>query len=631
MNNYKIGQMAFFYHSSELVLGLMLRVQGNQLEFVDSKGGKYLLPPSRICLQGSQIHDVDHAIEALECFAEQILNQTSILAEIQAALADQQGRTFQDILQALAPFNDAKMFAAFQLLISQSTIFSHKKGVFRLLSAEEQLQARHLASQKKARLTYLEQVSAWLKDPQSSLDADVQDTLAKELRSLQQEQQPHDLAAVIKKHSSICSEKLILLRRHLGDLPLEPDQILDASALAVLHSKNIWHELPSYDCSRTLASVDAFCIDEIDTLDYDDAISFSQLDDSWLLGLHIADVASMIPVGSKMFEDVLDRASSIYLPHKKVNMLPQELCQDRCSLKAGQERPVLSLYCHLDAELKLQSWMFKQESIKVQANLNYKAMDAQISQLPFSKLKLFADKLNSEREFAHSKASHQYQLKVEDGKIRMARIELQSPARLMMEELMILYNRLFAQSASEHHLNLIYRNINSFEEQEPNFADPKSSYPNPPAQAYLSPKPKYHNGIGAKAYLHATSPIRRAVDLINQAQFTAFLKEETAYYDLDSLERLIPQIEKRLRLQRETQRLSERYWLLSYLEEKWLNIPLTASLVRSFARGCLFELIPWGMKILVDCDVVPEKGYEVKLVLTMVDAINGYCKADLIF
>lgn len=307
-------------------------------------------------------------------------------------------------------------------------------------------------------------------------------------------------------------------------------------------------------------------------------------------------------------------------------MLPRFLCEDNCSLKAAQPRPVLSLYCEIDEQQHIGSWHFKLESLKVRANLSFKDADALVSTSLWNKLKLFADQLHSERDFTPPKAKFYYQLKVEGSQIRIVRTDLHSPARLMMEELMILYNRLLASVASDNMLNLIYRNVDTGEAQDQ--AD-NGSFP-ARAQAYLSPEPKYHNGIGVKAYLHATSPIRRAVDLINQAQFAAWLKNEPAFYSQADLEELIPKIEKRLRSQRETQRISERYWLLKYLQANSMHTPINAIMVRSFSRGCLFELIPWGFRIVVECDDLPHPDEEVKLVLTEVNPLKGYCRADII-
>ena len=95
-------------------------------------------------------------------------------------------------------------------------------------------------------------------------------------------------------------------------------------------------------------------------------------------------------------------------------------------------------------------------------------------------------------------------------------------------------------------------------------------------QAYLSTEAKFHPGVGVQAYLHATSPIRRFTDIVNQAQFSALLAGNGQCFSRQDLEELIFSIEKRLQLLRAVAHRSERYWLLRWLEQKHLGEPLDA-------------------------------------------------------
>lgn len=620
------GRMAFFYHRSELKLGLLTAVHDNVLELTDTDGQKHRFPHSRICLSSSAVFSTDDPLAQLQRFQNQMQEQADILIKIKELMQDHVGRSFAQIMQQLGSMTDAQTFSAFYQLSCLNTVFSHKKGVFHLLTPVEQQEAEAAQREKQARSDFLSRVQQWLSQPETRLDEGTKAQLAQELRDLQQEDSHHDLTVLLKKHSSHQPQQLIALRRSLGDLPLQEDHVLDGSGLPLLHADQIWSQGFDMATDRPLAEVEAFSIDDIDTQDFDDAISLTPLEDRWILGVHVSDVASALPLGSPAFADAVSRASSMYLPHIKVNMLPTFLCEDKCSLKAAQPRPVLSLYCEIDGQQQIGAWHFKLESLKVRANLSYKEADTLITTKPWNKLKLFADKLYSERDFASPKAKFHYHLKVEGSQIRVLRTDLHSPSRLMMEELMILYNRLLACTASDNQLRLIYRNVDSGEAQS---SDANGSSA-PRAQAYLSSEPKFHNGIGVKAYLHATAPIRRAVDLVNQAQFAAWLRGEPAFYSQADLDALIPRIEKRLRLQRETQRQSERYWLLKYLQANCMHTPINAIMVRSFARGCLFELVPCAFRIVVECDDLPHPDEEVKLVLTQIDPLKGYCRADLI-
>jgi len=204
----------------------------------------------------------------------------------------------------------------------------------------------------------------------------------------------------------------------------------------------------------------------------------------------------------------------------------------------------------------------------------------------------------------------------------------------MIEELMVLFNRLMAAQASENKLPILYRNINSFEEHDQCEEDTAPDQAVTPgqtgSQAYISTQPAFHPGIGAKAYLHASSPIRRIVDLINQYQFTSWMDGKSTPFDTQWLDAVVPTIEKRLLLHREIVRQSERYWLLRYLKQEWLQRPLDAVLIKSSRRGYVFELLPWRKRIIASCDTHPPVGYELKLLIYAVDDVNQICLADVI-
>ncbi|MGD9689974.1 MAG: ribonuclease R family protein [Phycisphaerales bacterium] len=80
-------------------------------------------------------------------------------------------------------------------------------------------------------------------------------------------------------------------------------------------------------------------IDPPDAKDYDDAIHISRLPHGgWELGVHIADVAHFIPIGSPLDEEARARGNSCYLPRHVIPMLPEVLSNGICSLQEGVPR-----------------------------------------------------------------------------------------------------------------------------------------------------------------------------------------------------------------------------------------------------------------------------------------------------
>jgi len=80
-------------------------------------------------------------------------------------------------------------------------------------------------------------------------------------------------------------------------------------------------------------------IDPESARDYDDAISLRELPDGNMeLAVHIADVSYYVRPGSALDCEAALRGNSTYLPDRVLPMLPPRLCDDLCSLRAGEDR-----------------------------------------------------------------------------------------------------------------------------------------------------------------------------------------------------------------------------------------------------------------------------------------------------
>ena len=55
------------------------------------------------------------------------------------------------------------------------------------------------------------------------------------------------------------------------------------------------------------------------------------------MGVHIADVAFFVPPGSALDAEARERGTSVYLVDRVIPMLPRLLCEQLCSLNAGEE------------------------------------------------------------------------------------------------------------------------------------------------------------------------------------------------------------------------------------------------------------------------------------------------------
>jgi len=205
-----------------------------------------------------------------------------------------------------------------------------------------------------------------------------------------------------------------------------------------------------------------YSIDPLGCKDIDDALSFDHVNNK--IGIHIADVNYTIDKLNINY----NKYSTIYAPHKTINMLPDELAYNSCSLLEGYIRPVISCWI----EIETGKYTFKREFIKVLKNYCYEEVSHDLikSNNAINEIYEFSKIINDKSNYVESvKSSHE-----------------------MVEVYMIFINNKIATILQND--NIIFRN------QEPcEFA--KYSYDN-----------KGHDHMKLTHYTHFTSPIRRIVD-----------------------------------------------------------------------------------------------------------------------
>lgn len=112
---------------------------------------------------------------------------------------------------------------------------------------------------------------------------------------------------------------------------------------------------------RDFRKVLTFTIDPEDAKDFDDALSIQKLEDGlWEIGVHIADVAHYVPVGSALDEEALKRATSVYLVDRTIPMLPEKLSNGVCSLRPNEDKLTFSTVFKMnDAGEVKDTWIGK--------------------------------------------------------------------------------------------------------------------------------------------------------------------------------------------------------------------------------------------------------------------------------
>lgn len=324
-----------------------------------------------------------------------------------------------------------------------------------------------------------------------------------------------------------------------------------------------------------LRDLPTFTIDGPQTRDYDDALSLEILDDELRLGIHISDVASIISPESIIDQAALERAASLYLPRKLIPMIPHILSQDMLSLKKDCDRPTLSLIANFDKDYNLLDYRFVPSVIRVHHQLTYDEVDEELEkEASFQKLHRLSRHLDQNRTNQDALNLSLPELYVKFNENASLSIELfdqKTPARMIIAELMILYNWLAARFCSENKIPIFFRTqaepIERFPEEslEHIFYIFQQRRKLSPLQISTSPNP--HSSLGLDVYTQVSSPIRRYLDLMVQRQMTDFLVGLNPTFDEKGLDEIRMTVGPVLKHIDTIKRNRLRYWTIKFLRQ----------------------------------------------------------------
>ena len=307
---------------------------------------------------------------------------------------------------------------------------------------------------------------------------------------------------------------------------------------------------------RDMRDVLTFTIDPADAKDFDDAISFADNGDgTYQIGVHIADVSFYVKPGTKTDEDAYKRGTSVYLVDRVIPMLPEELCNDKCSLRPGEEKLCMSVIFTMDDEAKVLKFKICRTVIRSDARLDYDQAQAIIESqnqtddtltrenreggisdlnaglmLSITTLNRLAAKLRAERIANGALTIEQEETRFRlDEHLHPVDIYFEQPneAHHLIEEFMLLANRTVAKSAGSGR-PFVYR-VHDLPDSEKleevkKFKRKMGSRISQQtidlltfraqAKAVYSTYNIGHYGLAFTHYTHFTSPIRRYPDLM---------------------------------------------------------------------------------------------------------------------
>ncbi|XP_024947689.1 exosome complex exonuclease RRP44 isoform X2 [Cephus cinctus] len=337
-----------------------------------------------------------------------------------------------------------------------------------------------------------------------------------------------------------------------------------------------------------LRHLDICSVDPPGCTDIDDALHCRDLENGNLeVGVHIADVSHFIRPGTALDDEAALRATTVYLVDKRIDMVPELLSSNLCSLRGNEERFAFSCIWEMDHDANVIEKKFCKSIIRSRQAMTYEEAQLKIDDktqkdaIAFSlrRLNELAKKLKKRRmdNGALVLASPEIRFQVDSETHDPIDVEAKKlrETNAMVEEFMLLANITVAQKivaefpecamlrrhpeppqtnfeplikAGKHQGFII--NTNSGKELAKSLEEAQkrdNPYFNTMLRilatrcmmqavyfvsGMLHPNEFYHYGLACPIYTHFTSPIRRYADVIVHRLLAVSISADATYPDL---------------------------------------------------------------------------------------------------
>jgi ribonuclease R len=211
-----------------------------------------------------------------------------------------------------------------------------------------------------------------------------------------------------------------------------------------------------------------FTIDPKDAKDFDDALSFTVLENGlYEVGIHIADVSHYVVPGTVLDDEAYERATSIYLVDRVVPMLPERLSNGACSLRPHEEKYTFSAVFQMNDKCEIKNeWFgrtvtysdarfaYEEAQAVIESKTNEIPQDVSLTGKAYKTDQTIADAILKMNELAKKMRSH----RMREGAISFDKVEVKfnldeeanpvgvffktsKDANKLIEEFMLLANR----------------------------------------------------------------------------------------------------------------------------------------------------------------------------------------------
>ena len=462
--------------------------------------------------------------------------------------------------------------AGVAIKLHASPMYFYKRGKGRYQAApEENLKAALASIERKKREA--EQMAGWVSQLKSGV---MPDEMRPHLSMLLYKPDRNTLlvkaceAAVAETH--IALPKLFFTAGAWPDLQTAPYDYHLGQFLADYFPRGTKYTgAVDVETPTGLPTVDlqAFSIDDATTTEIDDAFSVTpQADGSIEIGIHIAAPALFFNRESDLDKLAANRLSTVYFPGNKITMLPPAAVE-LATLAEGRTCASLSFYATFANETnELTSMRSAIEQVPIARNLRISEVEAYFhdaavvagqAEGEFGQELILLHRLAKALGKRRGKNENEqdrldFNFEINAGRVNIVPRKRGSPIDTVVSEFMILANSEWGKLLADKGVAGIYRAQQHQKTRMTTEAAP-------------------HEGLGVAQYAWSSSPLRRYVDLVNQRQLIALLKNETPPFAKRSpeLNEITRKFDVTYDAYADIQRNLERYWCLRYLEQEGIG------------------------------------------------------------
>ncbi|PIE56782.1 MAG: ribonuclease R [Desulfobulbus propionicus] len=599
------GSLIEYMDGGRFHCGFVNHCSGNRLHLVNQNGREVKLSDSRVLLAGNTRHSPDlnrdEQMQVAQAATDERtrLQQTINLADIWELAVEEEKREFSASFLAELHFggelDDHRTAAFLRAVFTDRLYFKYKNGQVTVHSRE---QVEHLEQQRRKeaeKKRFIEENALRLREILDTGTVSQQWPEREHCLSLVAEYAIHgneageaDFTRLLLKEAKLTAPhapaQLLVASGYWQQDPnlplLRSDQPVEFTSATLNHSSMMKEaqlsELQADPQRVDLRHLNCLTIDGAYTRDYDDALHLEKLEDGVELGIHITDVSHYVQPEDPLFQEALQRATSLYFPEEQIPMLPKRLSLELCSLIQGRVRPSISFLVKLSPSFEVIRSRIVPGIIEIRRQLTYREADQLIHDHDpdLGLLDAIATRMRQNRvdNGALFLSMPDINIDVRDrDAVQVYLSPVDTPSRMLVAEMMILANSLAADYFATREVPGMFRSqgparkriIHGAKNTLADIARQRRFL----ARGELTPQPKPHSGLGVNSYTTVTSPIRRCLDLIIQHQLNHMIRGKGVLFSQEECRTYCGILQQNLSRASNISYQRQRYWILRFLQK----------------------------------------------------------------